>query len=232
MPPGSRFCPHCGARVGPDAGSTAVLEPPAHDPVDVPVHRLEATPEYFGVTPPVALLTLSVAALAVAVLLFVLEHAVLAAVVLAVAILLLAAFLGVARRKPDSALARASASAVEGVRARAGFAATSLSVRRDAQRTLRRLDRELRTLAADRERDLRDLGEAVYRGLDQRVEFLTARLRAAEEEAAAKEAERRRVVARTDEQLRRARLEVQPTEVAERVEVPPPAPGPGQLPEN
>ena len=183
-------------------------------------------------TPPVALLTLAVAALGVAALLFFLDQSALAALVLVAGILLLAAFLAAALRKPDSAVSRRSAAAARGVRARARFAATALSARRDAQRTLRRLDRELRTLAADRERDLRDLGDAVYRGLDRRVEFLVARLRDAEEEAAAKEAERQCVLARTDERLRRARLEVQPTVVAERADVPAAPASPGGPREN
>src|SRR5581483_3560012 len=125
-----------------------------------------AQPHYFGVTPATAVFGLAAASLALAVLLLAIGAWIAGAALLAAAVALTAGFLAVARRKPDSRLARASARAVTTVRTRAGVAVESLAARTAARTELLRLQRELVDLHALRSRRIAELGEAAYLGAD------------------------------------------------------------------
>ena len=72
---GARFCAQCGARLALGDGATAVIPAPPAETGRVPVHVVTATPRYFGVTPPIALLVIAVATIVAAVLLLVLAQA-------------------------------------------------------------------------------------------------------------------------------------------------------------
>ncbi len=125
-----------------------------------------------------------------------------------------AAFVGAARHDPDSAVARAAVDAGDAVRARTGLFARTTAVQVAARRRLRQLERERRRLDTDRETMIRELGEAVYRGLDQRADYVRSQLAWIDEQAAAKAAEVRAVEDEAHERIERAHLEVQPTEAA------------------
>ena len=62
LPPKSRFCPECGARIGGSQAETAVQELPPDETGAVPIERIVVQRRLFGVTPPTALFGLGLAA--------------------------------------------------------------------------------------------------------------------------------------------------------------------------
>src|SRR5262249_34969893 len=137
-----------------------------------------------------------------------------AALVLAVLVLVeLLLFVGLARRKPDTAVAKASVRALDRARERAAWLVRSASVRTETGRKLTRLRPELLELDGRRERGLRDLGAAVLAGDDEATERMKAALAALDEERAAKEAEMRAIEDAAREHLAQGRLYVQATVV-------------------
>jgi len=214
LPRGAAFCPHCGSPVEEPTVAAAVTEP-----------------DLFGVTPPMALFALAVAVGAVGVLLLVLERYVIGGILLGVAAVLTVMFLGVARRKPDGAVARSSVRAADRLRDRARFARTSLSARAAARRDVYRLLREREELARARDGLLRGLGGAVYAGDDAATESLRSELERLDAATAAKEEEMQAVSERAQEQVDEARLEVQPTEMVELPGDPTPPQPPPTIPE-
>jgi hypothetical protein len=227
----SRYCPQCGHPTS--VGETKVMEVPPDETGLVPVQYARAEPRYYGITPTTLVLVLGGAALTLAIVLFALGRWPFGLIALGVSVLLVLVFLETARRKPDGAVARSTAEALDGFRARAGVAADSLATRGRAARRLLALRRELQRMAVLRSRLLFELGAAVYRGDDQGTERARGRVRELDELAALREAEMEAVVAQTQERLERRRLEVQPTEM---VELPDPpgegAPGgPAVIPE-
>ncbi len=229
----SRYCPQCGHPR--DAGSTKVMEVPRDETGRVPVHYARAEPRYYGITPSTFVLVLAAAALTLAVVLLATGRWPLGLILLGVAVLLVLVFLEVARRKPDGAVARSTAEALDAFRARAGFAADSLATRGRATRRVLALRRELQKMAVLRARLLFELGDAVYRGDEQATEEARGQLLELDELAAQREDEMQAVVARAHERIHRRKLEVQPTEMVELPEEPA-APGeaepvPARIPE-
>jgi hypothetical protein len=227
LPKTSRYCPQCGHPA--EAGETKVMELPSDETGRVPVEYAQVEPRYYGVTPTTLVLVLAGAALTLAVVLFALGHWPFGLIALGVSVLLVLVFLEAARRKPDGAIARSTADALDGFRARAGVAAGSLATRGRAARRLLALRRELQRMGALRARLLFELGDAVYRGDDQGTERVRRQLVELDELAALREAEMEEVVAQTQERLERRRLEVQPTEMVELPKQPgqPGEPSPG-----
>jgi hypothetical protein len=223
LPKTSRYCPQCGHPA--PAGETKVMELPPDETGCVPVEYEQAEPRYYGVTPTTLVLVLAGAALTLAVVLFALGHWPFGLIALGVSVLLVLVFLEAARRKPDGAIARSTADALDGFRARAGVAAGSLATRGRTARRLLALRRELQRMGVLRARLLFELGDAVYRGDDQATERARAQLGELDRLAALREAEVEAFVAQTQERLERRRLEVQPTEMVELPEQPGP---PGQ----
>jgi hypothetical protein len=223
LPKTSRYCPQCGHPA--PAGETKVMELPPDETGRVPVEYGQAEPRYYGVTPTTLVLVLAGAALTLAVVLFALGHWPFGLIALGVSVLLVLVFLEAARRKPGGAVARSTADALDGFRARAGVAAGSLATRGRAARRLLALRRELQRMGVLRARLLFELGDAVYRGDDQATERARAQLGELDRLAALREAEVEAFVAQTQERLERRRLEVQPTEMVELPEQPGP---PGQ----
>jgi hypothetical protein len=223
LPKTSRYCPQCGHPA--PAGETKVMELPPDETGCVPVEYEQAEPRYYGVTPTTLVLVLAGAALTLAVVLFALGHWPFGLIALGVSVLLVLVFLEAARRKPDGAVARSTADALDGFRARAGVAAGSLATRGRTARRLLALRRELQRMGVLRARLLFELGDAVYRGDDQATERARAQLGELDRLAALREAEVEAFVAQTQERLERRRLEVQPTEMVELPEQPGP---PGQ----
>jgi hypothetical protein len=224
LPKTSRYCPQCGHPA--PAGETKVMELPPDETGRVPVEYGQAEPRYYGVTPTTLVLVLAGAALTLAVVLFALGHWPFGLIALGVSVLLVLVFLEAARRKPDGAVARSTADALDGFRARAGVAAGSLATRGRAARRLLALRRELQRMGVLRARLLFELGDAVYRGDDQGTERAHEQVKELDELAARREAEMQAVVAEAQERLQQRRLEVQPTEMVELPEEPS-APGEG-----
>jgi len=214
----SRYCPQCGHPAAAD--ETKVMELPLDETGAVPVEYAHVEPRYYGITPATLVLVLAGAALTLAVVLFALGHWPFAVIALGVSVLLVLVFLEVARRKPDGGVARSTAEALDGFRARAGVAADSLATRGRAARQLLSLRRELQRMSVLRTRLLFELGDAVYRGDERANESVRRQLRELDELAALREAEMEAVVAKTQERLERRRLEVQPTEMVELPEQP------------
>jgi hypothetical protein len=223
LPKTSRYCPQCGHPA--PAGETKEMELPPDETGRVPVEYGQVEPRYYGVTPTTLVLVLAGAALTLAVVLFALGHWPFGLIAVGVSVLLVLVFLEAARRKPDGAVARSTADALDGFRTRAGVAAGSLATRGRAARRLLALRRELQRMGVLRARLLFELGDAVYRGDDQGTERARGQLAELDRLAALREAEMEAVVAQTQERLERRRLEVQQTEM---VELPEPPGQPGE----
>jgi hypothetical protein len=184
---------------------------PPHETTASPVDVSVAMPRYFGITPPTLLFGIATATLAVAIVLAILAHWI-AALVLAVAVLLeIPLFLGVARRKPDTVFARASARAIQRTRERAAWVVQAATVRTEAGRMLAPLRRELLELGERRERQLRKLGAAVYDGDDDAVKRATEELNRLDEETRQRETQIAAIAESAQERLEEGRLRVQPT---------------------
>src|SRR4030095_15695228 len=139
--------------VGPppaDEGDTRVQPLPPEETGPVPVDRMRVEPRLYGVTPTTLVLVLAGVALTLAVVFFVLGRWPLGLVLLGVALLLAALFAEAARRRPAGRVMRASAEALDQVRARANVAAESLATRGRAMRRVYALRRELKQMAAVR----------------------------------------------------------------------------------
>src|SRR2546430_3024730 len=133
LPKTSRYCPQCGHPAA--VGDTKVMElPPPDETGGVPVEYTQVEPRYYGITPTTLVLVLAGAALTVAVVLFALGRWPFGLIALGVTVLLVLVFLEAARRKPDGAVARSTADALDGFRTRAGVAAGSLATRGRAAR--------------------------------------------------------------------------------------------------
>jgi hypothetical protein len=184
---------------------------PPHEATSSPVDVSVAMPRYFGVTPPTLLFGVACATLAIAIVLAVLGHWVAALVLAAVVLGEVAMFLSVARRKPDTGVARASSTAVRRVSDRARWIVEATSVRTEAGRGMTALRRELLELSDRRERALRDFGAAVYDGDEEGAERLEQELRAIDEEGKEKERQLRAIAEAAEERLRAGRQSVQPT---------------------
>lgn len=186
---------------------------PAHETTASPVEVAVAMPRYFGITPPTLLFGIATATLAIAITLAILAHWIAALVLAALVLAELALFLSLARRKPDTAVAKASVRVVTRARDRAAWLVRATTVRTETGRRLTRLRYELLELDARRGRQLRDLGEAVYTGDDEGSERLKSELTALDEERRGKEDEMRAIEEAAREHLERGSLQVQSTEV-------------------
>jgi type IV secretory pathway VirB3-like protein len=186
-------------------------EQPPHETTASPIEVSTAMPRYFGVTPPTFLLGVASATFAIAIVLAVLAHWVAALVLAAVVLLEIALFVSVARRKPDTAVARASVSAVRRARERAVWLVEATGVRPETGRKLTPLRRELLELAEQRDRLLRDLGAAVYEGEEEAAKRLSEDIRQSDEAAKLKEEQMRAIAESAQERLQQGRVRVQPT---------------------
>ena len=191
---------------------------PPHETTPSPVDVSVAMPRYFGVTPPTLLFGIATATLAVAVVLAILALWIAAIVLGALVLVELALFLSLARRKPDTPVARVSARTATRAREHAAWLVRSMSVRTEAGRRLTRLRHEVLQLDSVRERKLRDLGAAVYEGDEAAVERVKAEVATLDDERGRKEDEMRAIEEAARQDLERGRQEVQPTVVKPPVE--------------
>lgn len=231
LPKDGRFCPECGVRTSASNDATAVEEIPPEETGRVPVHKVAATPRYFGIAPPLALFAIAVAALAAAIVLFVAGKTIAGALLLAAAALFSVLFVGASKRLPENAVAKVGRRVFATVRDRTGFAVEAVSTHSTTRVELFRLRRELSELAAERAEAARALGEAVYVGAEDEIEDGRNRMSELEQAFADKEREMTTVTAAANERIQRAQLQVQPTEVVEPPQVPEPMPAPSEPPQ-
>lgn len=231
LPKDGRFCPECGVRTSASNDATAVEEIPPEETGRVPVHKVAATPRYFGIAPPLALFAIAVTALATAIVLFVAGKTIAGALLLAAAALFSVLFVGASKRLPENAVAKVGRRVFATVRDRTGFAVEAVSVHSTTRVELFRLRRELSELAAERAEAARALGEAVYVGAEDEIEAGRNRMSELEQAFADKEREMTTVTAAANERIQRAQLQVQPTEVVEPPQVPEPMPAPSEPPQ-
>ena len=194
-----------------DQDETRAEHVPPHETTASPIEVSTAMPRYFGVTPPTFLFGVATATFAIAIVLAVLAHWVAALVLAAVVLLEIALFGSVARRKPDTVVARVSVSAVRRARERAVWLVEATGVRTEAGRKLTPLRRELLELAGQRERLLRDLGAAVYESDDEAAKRLSKAIRRSDEDTQQKEEQMRAIAESAQERLQEGRVRVQPT---------------------
>jgi hypothetical protein len=224
----ARFCQSCGTALA-DEPTTAEAVPP-HETTPAPASFDVAMPRYFGITPPMLLFAVAVAALALAIAFAVLSHWFAAITLAFVCLLLLVAFAGVAQRKPSGAFARRSGRTFTRVRDRAGWTAESLALRSAARRRLTSVRRSLFELQLRRESLLRELGAAVYDGDAAATQSATAEIRRIDDEVGELEARMHAIAAETRERMERGRLQVQPTliEPPQQPNIPEPSPPPDE----
>ncbi len=211
------------------------MEVPPDETGSVPVHYTTAEPRYYGVIPVTLVLVLAVATLTLAVVLLATGHWPLGLILLGLGLLFGLVFVEAARRRPEGVVARSTAEALDGFRARAGVAADSLATRGRAARRLISLRRELQKMAQLRERLLFEFGHAVYRGDEQGTKTAREQVKELDELAAQRESEMQSVVAQAQERIQQRRLEIQPTEMVELPDEPlrpgEGDPGPVRIPE-
>jgi hypothetical protein len=194
-----------------DQDETRAEQVPPRETTASPIEVSTAMPRYFGVTPPTFLFGVATATLAVAIVLAVLAHWLAALVLAAVVLLEIALFGSVARRKPDTVVARVSVSAARRARERALWLVEATGVRTEAGRKLTPLRRELLELAERRNRLLRDLGTAVYESDDEAAKRLSEDIHRSDENAKQKEEQMRAIADSAQERLQKGRVRVQPT---------------------
>ena len=209
IPEGARFCPACGTPVR--SGDTVRADVPPHETTAAPATVGWSTPRWFGITPPTALLVITAALVVTALVLLLLERWVPGLLLLGFGLLSAAAFLEAGRRRPDAPVVEKSVSAFDTARARAGATAHAFRTRSSARREIVRRRAEAMRLGGERERLVRALGEAVYRGEDgaaerEQIAALEARRAEIEREAA-------EIAQGAEDRVAEARLAVQETVV-------------------
>jgi zinc-ribbon domain len=209
LPAEAKFCPSCGAGIEGDA--TVRADVPPHETSGAPVTVTRVTPRWFGVAPATLVFAVAAVTLVAGIVLLVTGALVAGLLLLGLALLLFAAFLEVARRKPDAPVARRAAGAADSFRARAGFAAQALRTRSSARRAITHRRAQALQLQGERDRLLRSLGESVYRGEDDSA--LREQIAAVEARQAALQAEAEEIAERAHQEVERASRAVQPTEV-------------------
>lgn len=174
---------------------------------EVPVTFAHAEPRWFGVPPPFTLLGVAVLALVVAIALLVVGRWPFALILLGIAALLGAAFLELARRRPQSSLTRASAGAATWASSRFELVRARTSAIAGAERI--RAARAV--LEAERRAAVLRLGEAEQSGDDEAAAAARARLEELGrlEQALDGRLEEQRALA--DDRIRRVRMSIDQT---------------------
>jgi hypothetical protein len=179
----------------------------------VPVSRVHAEARWFGVPPPLVLLGLTLGSFLASLGLLAEESWAIGAILLGLSALLMSAFLEVARRRPDSALTRASANAADGAWSRAKTSVELLRARSRAVADTQLERAERAVIESDRRAVRLRLAEAVLAHDEAEAGALRERLRELDraEETLREVLEGR--LARTDERVRRLRLSAAETMV-------------------
>ena len=223
LPAGARYCPDCGS----DLGAAHVR------PQETPVRYEHVEPRWFGVTPPYALLAVVAAAFLLAVVLFAVGHWPFGLILLGLGALLLAAFIELAKRRPEEhAFMRTSSQARE----RAQTAVETWRARSYAAAETRRIRSGLALVESERRRLLLELGTAVHKGDTDGEAAARARLAELEEHEEELQGRLEDSLRVAGERIRQARLPVEETMMVLPTEPTPPPdegtpPTPPVLPE-
>lgn len=202
LPADAVFCPSCGRRT----------DAPPIEPRDIPVDVQHAKPRYFGLGPPVFVLSLAVCLLVLGVVLLAAGSVVGGLIAIALAICLLPTFLAGARRWPDTKIARAGISTADRVRDEASAAVASISTWSRAGRAVVRLRKERLRRRRERDAKIRELGRSVF-DEDGRADALKAEAKELDERITAIGRELQRTIAGARRRVRKGRAAVVPTEV-------------------
>ena len=226
------FCPECGSRVDAQSGETAVEELPPTETGPVPVEPMVAQRRVFGIPPSSILLVIAFGALGLAVALFATGRWPWALIVLGLALFMFNAFVSQTRRIPgeSSGVARASLTALDSVRARAGAAVETVAAHGSARIELARLRREIGALVAQRGELARELGEAVYGGNRSATKQSKERIENLDNAIKEKEEKMANVMMEAQERIGKAQLQVQATRILPEGEEPGPVPVPEPFP--
>ena len=179
----------------------------------VPVSIAHAETHWFGVPPPILLLSVACFSFVVALVLFVSGSWPGGLVLLGVSALFLAGFLEIARRRPDSSFTRASADAAVGARSWASSRFEIVRAQSSAIAEAQRVRGARSVIESERRMAVLRLGEAMRSGDDEAAGAARGRL---EELERAEKALHGRVEARraqADERIRKVRLSVEETMV-------------------
>ena len=202
LPADAVFCPSCGRRT----------DAPPVEPRDVPVDVQHAKPHYFGLGPPVFVLSLAVGLLVLGVVLLALGSVVPGAIAIVLAVCLLPTFLAGARRWPDTRIARAGISTADRMRDETSAAAASIATWSRAGRDVVRLRKEQFRLRRDRDAKIGELGRSVF-AEDGRADELKASAKELDERITANERELQRTIGGARRRVRKGRAAVVATEV-------------------
>ncbi|HEY4413683.1 MAG TPA: hypothetical protein VGN06_11845 [Gaiellaceae bacterium] len=181
----------------------------------VPVSMAHAETRWFGVPPPILLLSVGCFSLVVALVLFVNGSWPGGLVLLGVSGLFLAGFLEIARRRPDSSFTRASAGAAGGARSWASTRFELVRAHSSAIAESQRVRGRRSVIESERRMAVLRLGEAMRSGDEEAAQAARERL---EELERAEKALHGRVEARraeADDRIRKVRLSVDETMVVE-----------------
>ena len=206
-PEDARFCPRCGFSL--PAAATETLELPGATRFAPRFHEVRRQP--LGLEPVALLAGLQTAALIATVVLFAVGAWAVGVALLAITLAMLALFVAGARRQPEAPLSRLMLNGADRVGSfLRRIAVSGRAWMRAAVRLLRVRQRRQR-LRHELHRQLEPLGEAVYRGDDQRARALKAQARRIERALAETDHERAALLEDMHEQLADERAAVQAT---------------------
>ena len=215
---------------GNPADQTRRVQLPPAETGPVPVTVVRAEPRWFGVAPPLMLLGTTVLCLVVAVLLVAVGSWPAGLVLLGLSALFGAGFLEIGRRRPDSALTRASSHAADGAMSWASARYELVRARTSAIAEAQRVLGARAVIESERRMAHLRLGEALGSEDEEAAEAARERLAALEraEEALGGRLEAGR--ARAEERVRRVRLASEQTLVVPPKPEPYPPPDEGDPP--
>ena len=202
LPADAIFCPSCGRRT----------DAPPIEPRDVPIDVQHAKPRYFGLGPPIFVLSLAVILLVVGVVLLAMGSVVGGLIAIGLAICLLPTFLAGARRWPDTRIARAGISTADRLRDETNAAATSIATWSRAGRAVVRLRKERLRRRRERDAKIGELGRSVF-DEDGRADALKAEAKELDERITAIERELQQTIAGARRRVHKDRAAVVATEV-------------------
>jgi gas vesicle protein len=202
LPADAIFCPSCGRRT----------DAPPIEPRDVPIDVQHAKPRYFGLGPPVFVLSLAVILVVVGVVLIVMGSVIGGLIAIALAVCLVPTFLAGARRWPDTRIARAGISSADRLRDETNAAVTSIATWSRAGRTVVRLRKDQLRRRRERDAKIRELGRSVF-DEDGRAETLKAEAKELDERITANARDLQRTIAGARRRVRKGRAAVVATEV-------------------
>ncbi|HEY2541640.1 MAG TPA: hypothetical protein VGH92_01175 [Gaiellaceae bacterium] len=212
------------------ADETRRVQLPPSETGPVPVAVKHAEPRWFGVPPPLLLLGLAAGAFVLAIVLLASANWPAGLGLLGASLLFAAAFLEVARRRPDSSLTRASSTAAVGARSWASSQLELLRARSSALAESQRVLGARAVIESERRMARLRLAEALHSGDEESAEAARERLSELEsaESGLAGRIETRR--AQADERIRRVKLSTQQTMIVTPKPEPYPPPDEGNPP--